>query len=165
MTGTRRKEENVGKFIKAAVAGAAAGAAGVTALNAVTYLDMVVRARPASDTPEQSVRKLSEKTGITIPGNDEERTNRVTGLGPLLGIGTGVVTGVVLGGLRGLGWRPNLLVATLTATGVALVAGNAPMTLLKVSDPRTWSATAWISDLLPHLAYGAVAGSMLHSRR
>jgi len=25
-----------------------------------------------------------------------------------------------------------------------------------VTDPRTWSAADWISDLLPHLAYGVV---------
>ena len=35
--------------------GAAAGAAGTTALNVVTYLDMAIRGRPASDTPERSV--------------------------------------------------------------------------------------------------------------
>jgi hypothetical protein len=35
--------------------GAAAGAAGTTALNAVTYLDMLIRARPESTTPGQVV--------------------------------------------------------------------------------------------------------------
>ena len=35
--------------------GAAAGAAGTTALNVVTYLDMAVRGRPASSTPERTV--------------------------------------------------------------------------------------------------------------
>lgn len=33
--------------------GLAAGAAGTTALNAVTYLDMALRGRPASTTPEE----------------------------------------------------------------------------------------------------------------
>jgi len=28
--------------------------------------------------------------------------------------------------------------------------------LLRISDPRTWSRTDWISDAVPHLAYGAV---------
>jgi hypothetical protein len=36
-------------MFKGLARGAAAGAAGTTALNAVTYLDMAVRARPASD--------------------------------------------------------------------------------------------------------------------
>src|SRR5690349_11542744 len=74
---------------RAALRGAAAGAAGTTALNAVTYLDMTIRARAASSTPEASVEKLSDKLGIGIPGEGKERDNRVQGLGPLLGIATG----------------------------------------------------------------------------
>src|SRR3712207_8614684 len=37
-----------------------------------------------------------------------------------------------------------------------LVAANGPMTVLGITDPRTWSATDWASDIVPHLAYGAV---------
>lgn len=155
----------MGKFISTVALGAAAGAAGVTALNAVTYLDMALRARPASSTPEESVRKLSETAGITVPGNDDQRKNRIAGLGPLLGIGSGVMAGVALGVARWLGLRANPVVGTLVATSVALVAGNAPMTLLKVSDPRKWSASAWISDLVPHLAFGVIASAVLRSRR
>ncbi len=36
------------------LAGVAAGAAGTTALNAVTYLDMATRARPAGSTPDDT---------------------------------------------------------------------------------------------------------------
>jgi hypothetical protein len=43
----------------------------------------------------------------------------------------------------------------------ALLVGNGPMTLLGVTDPRSWSAADWASDLAPHLAYGAVAGGVL----
>jgi hypothetical protein len=43
----------------------------------------------------------------------------------------------------------------LTTAGV-LVAANGPMTVLGVTDPRTWSATDWASDLVPHLVYGLV---------
>lgn len=39
--------------------GAAAGAAGTTALNVVSYGDMVVRGRPASSTPETIVPHLA----------------------------------------------------------------------------------------------------------
>jgi hypothetical protein len=35
------------------------------------------------------------------------------------------------------------------------------MTVLGVTDPRSWSVTDWVSDLVPHLAYGAVAGGVL----
>ena len=39
--------------------GVAAGSAGVTMLNAITYLDMAIRARPSSDTPSQAVEQLA----------------------------------------------------------------------------------------------------------
>jgi hypothetical protein len=37
-----------------------------------------------------------------------------------------------------------------------MAAANGPMVVLGITDPRTWSAADWISDVLPHLAYGAV---------
>lgn len=39
--------------------GLAAGAAGVTALNAITYLDMAFRAQPSSDSSSQAVEQLA----------------------------------------------------------------------------------------------------------
>src|SRR4051795_11606526 len=81
-----------------ALRGAAAGAAATTALNAVTYLDMTVRGRPTSSTPEQTVEKLAEKAHVEIPGDEEHRRNRVQGLGAL----TGLVAGIGVGGLAGL---------------------------------------------------------------
>jgi len=76
--------------------GAAAGAAGTTALNAVTYLDIAVRGRPSSDTPEQTVERLSQVAHAPVPGEGETRDNRVAGLGPLAGLVTGVGSGVLL---------------------------------------------------------------------
>jgi hypothetical protein len=28
------------------------------------------------------------------------------------------------------------------------------MVAMGITDPRTWGTTGWISDLVPHLAYG-----------
>jgi hypothetical protein len=50
---------------------------------------------------------------------------------------------------------------TLAAAALALVVGNGPMTALGVTDPRTWSGVDWTSDLVPHLAYGVVTGTVL----
>jgi hypothetical protein len=36
---------------------------------------------------------------------------------------------------------------------------NGPMTAMGLTDPRTWSRTDWLSDVLPHLAYGWVTAS------
>lgn len=136
--------------------GAAAGAAGTTALNAVTYLDMAARGRASSSTPEQTVQKLAEKAHVDIPGEGQTRENRLQGLGPLTGLAAGVGVGVLAGLVRAAGFRASPPVgAALTALG-AMVAGNGPMVVLGVTDPRTWSADAWLSDVVPHLAYGAV---------
>lgn len=141
--------------------GAAAGAAGTTALNATTYLDVAARARGSSDTPQRTVDKMASEVGVCIPGEDEDRANRLSGLGALLGIAAGVGTGVAFGLARSAGWRPGALQTAGLATGVALLAGNAPMTVLGVTDPREWSAADWISDVVPHLAYGIVAAGVL----
>lgn len=141
--------------------GAAAGAAGVTALNAVTYIDMVMRGRPTSDTPEQTVERLSELTQVEIPGEGETRDNRIAGLGPLTGIAAGVVPGVLIALARSAGWRPNPALEVGVATSLALLGSNGPMTALGVTDPRTWPLSSWLSDLIPHFAYGAATSAVL----
>ena len=139
-----------------ALRGAAAGAAGTTALNAVTYLDMTVRGRPTSSTPEQTVEKLAEKAHVPIPGDGDKRQNRIQGLGPITGLVAGVGVGVVVGLVRAAGYRSQPLIGTVLTTLVVLVGTNGPMTVLGITDPRTWSAVDWASDIVPHLAYGAV---------
>jgi hypothetical protein len=147
--------------VRQALRGGAAGAAGTTALNAVTYLDMAVRGRPASSTPSETVERLARSAHLDIAGSGESRANRVEGLAPLAGLATGVGLGVVLGLARAVGWRPGPVAGSLAATAVALVAANGPMTVLGITDPRTWSATDWAADLVPHLAYGAVTAAVL----
>jgi hypothetical protein len=139
-----------------ALRGAAAGAAGTTALNAVTYLDMAGRGRGTSSTPEQTVETLAEKVHVTIPGDEEKRSNRVQGLGPLTGLAAGVGMGVLAGLARAAGIRTSPLVGTALTTVGVLIGSNGPMTVLGITDPRTWSTTDWISDVVPHLAYGVV---------
>jgi hypothetical protein len=155
--GRRRRIGPVGWALR----GAAAGAAGTSALNAVTYLDMAVRGRPASSTPTDTVEKLAEKAHVPIPGEGARRANRLEGIGPLLGLAAGVGTGVVSGLARAAGLRSGPTVGTALVTGGVLVAANGPMAALGITDPRSWSAADWISDLAPHLAYGIVATAIL----
>jgi hypothetical protein len=115
---------------------------------------MTLRGRPSSSTPQQTVDKLSEAAGTKIPGDAEQQESRKSGLGALLGMVTGTTVGVGYGLLHGLGWRPPVLVGGVVATVAAMVGSNAPMAALGVSDPRTWSTSDWLSDVLPHLAYG-----------
>jgi hypothetical protein len=144
------------------VQGLLAGAAGTSALNITTYLDMALRARPASSTPEQSVQRLADTVGADL-GEGERAGNRAAGLGPLLGyaVGTGVAAGYALLTRRRLPWP----VETLALTALAMIGSAAPMTLLRVTDPRQWSAADWAADVVPHLAYGAVTAATLDQLR
>ncbi|MFY1696684.1 MULTISPECIES: hypothetical protein [unclassified Solwaraspora] len=139
--------------------GLLAGAAGTSALNMVTYLDMVGRARPASSTPERSVGRLADTLHVDL-GDEQTASNRRAGLGPLLGYATGLGAAAlyaVAGPRRAPVWAATGLLAALAMAG-----SDAPLTLLKVTDPRQWSAADWASDIVPHLAYGLVAAAVLH---
>lgn len=150
-------------FWRTVLLGAAAGAAGTTALNAVTYLDMALRARPASSTPEKTVEELSRRAGLRVPGQGDDRDNRVSALGALTGIAAGVGTGVLLGVARAAGFRPGGALTAAAATAAVLVASNGPMTAVGVTDPRSWGATDWVSDLIPHVAYAATTAAVLEA--
>lgn len=144
--------------------GALAGAAGTTALNAVTHLDMALRGRPASSTPEQTVERGAALVGLAVPGDQEQKQARESGLGSLLGALAGVGAGVSLAALRAATGRPRGVPATLGTTWVlVMVVGNGPMTVLGVTDPRTWRAVDWVADVVPHLGYALVATAALEA--
>jgi hypothetical protein len=148
--------------ISALVKGAAAGAAGTTALNAVTYVDMAVRGRPASSTPEDTVEKLAHLAGVEVPGDEQIRGNRLSGLGALSGIATGVAVGALAGLLVRSVRMPGPVLA-LVVGGAAMTGANVPMTRLGVTDPRSWGAAGWASDVVPHVAYGVVTAAVARS--
>ncbi|MEN3614320.1 hypothetical protein AAH979_32850 [Plantactinospora sp. ZYX-F-223] len=142
-----------------------AGAVGSVALNVVTYLDMTLRARPASIVPEESAQRLAEMLHIGL-GPEDRAANRRSGLGPLLGYATGVLSGAALTviGLRRL---PGPVAAGLFGAGVMLASDGA-LTVLGSTDPRRWSRTDWLSEIVPHLVYGVAAvatlGRLRHTR-
>ena len=145
---------------KGLLAGAGAGAAGTTVLNAVTYLDMALRGRPASSAPETAVQTIAGKLGLSVPGDSDTRENRTSGLGALLGIATGVGVGTALGVARAAGWRPPLGRSAVIVGLAAMLGSDTPMVLLGISDARTWSAADWLSDLAPHLAFGLTTAAV-----
>lgn len=150
-------------ILKYAGWGALAGAAGTTALNATTYLDMAARGRSSSSTPQDTVEALAGTVGAQVPGDEETKPNRLTGLGSLLGIATGVGVGTLLGSLRYAGLRLPAPLAAVAAGALAIGATDGSMAALGVTDPRTWDADSWLSDALPHLAYGTVTIATLHA--
>ncbi|MBU2668427.1 hypothetical protein KOI35_33435 [Actinoplanes bogorensis] len=145
------------------LAGAAAGAAGTAALNAVTYLDMALRGRASSKTPEQTVEAIEEHLPVSVPGDGETREHRVAGLGSLTGLVTGVGIGTAFGLLRRAGVRPPAPFNALLIGATTMAATDLSMAALDVTDPCTWSAADWLSDVLPHLAFGVVTDAVLRS--
>jgi hypothetical protein len=140
------------------LAGVAAGAVGTVALDVVGYLDMAVRARPASALPAEVAGRAAERAGIGL-GGDERAGNRKSGIGALLGYAVGVGLGAAYGVVR-----PALpdLPRPVAAAGLglaAMTASDLPATVLQVTDPREWGASGWVADLLPHLAYGLAAAA------
>ena len=119
--------------------GAAAGAAGTTALNAVTFLDMAVRGRAESETPKKTVEALADRAHVSVPGRGEELENRIASLGSLSGTVTGVAVGVAYGLARHLGVRPPLWAGALMATAAAL-AGSLSET--RCTNPLTAASRA-----------------------
>ncbi|WP_406315950.1 hypothetical protein OHA77_02935 [Streptosporangium sp. NBC_01639] len=133
-------------------AGIFAGAAGTTALDITTYLDMAVRGRPASELPARAAGELADRVGVDL-GSGEPAAGRREGVGALLGYATGLGVGALYGLLVG-DRRPPLPVAALGLSVTAMVAGDTPLTALRLTDPRDWEVSSWVSDIVPHLVYG-----------
>lgn len=137
-----------------------AGAAGTTALNAVTYVDMAWRVRGASDAPEKVVEKAAELAGHPVPGEGEARANRLSALGALSGIAVGSGVGALM---AVAGSRLPVWFGAAVTGAAAMAATDIPMKRLAVSDPTEWSGSDWLADLAPHLAYGAVTFASLRA--
>jgi hypothetical protein len=139
------------------VRGLVAGAAGTMALDAASYLDIVVRGRPPSTTPQETVKRLAAAAGINL-GEGAAADNRAAGLGALLGYATGLGTAATYAVLVRRRLRPVAGAALLSA--LAMLGSNTAMAVLGVTDPRRWSAADWVADIVPHLAYGVVAAAV-----
>ncbi len=136
--------------------GLLAGTAGTVALNATTYLDMLVRGRPPSQVPTEVARKLAEKAGFEPASGDEEdgAQSRHQALGGLLGLINGVGVGALYGLVR-VALRDVPVAAAAAGLGAAAMAGsNIPATALGVTHPTEWGVEGWVGDVVPHLVYG-----------
>jgi len=146
-------------MLREMLAGTAAGAIGTVALNAVTYGDMIVRGRPASSVPSQVAGQLIDKAGIDLSAENEEQggptaQNRQSGLGALQGFVVGLGIGTIYGVVRpGLGDVSKLRAGAVLCLA-AMAGSDVPAAALGVIDLRQMGLNSWISDLVPHLAYG-----------
>jgi len=100
-------------MLNAVLSGVAAGAVGTAALNVATYVDVLVRGRPESQVPAEVAEKIAAGAGIDLGGGDGTPTsddqqkqrqqtaqNRKSGLGALMGYGTGLGVGAAYGVIR-----------------------------------------------------------------
>ena len=144
------------------VRGALAGVAGKAALDATTYLDMLVRGRPSSSVPSEMAGRLASRAGFddAFDPDTSEGGARRESLGSLLGTATGVGVAVAYAVVtRGRGFA-RLRVAGLALALGAMVAGNAGAVAEGITDPREWGVSGWVSDVVPHLAYGFVTAAV-----
>ncbi|MFI6263426.1 hypothetical protein [Micromonospora sp. NPDC051006] len=137
--------------------GAIAGAVGTTALNVVTYLDVTLRARPSSSTPDEAAGRLARAAHLDL-GPPAKATNRRSGLGALLGYATGIGVGIGFA-LLARGRRQPLAAAGGLLGAGAMTMTDGSLTVLRVSDPRTWRRSDWLSDIVPHLVYGVATAA------
>jgi hypothetical protein len=137
------------------LSGIAAGGVGTSLLNTATYVDMAVRGRQSSSLPAADVERLSDRAGVSLGGDEQSASARKEGLGALMGFVTGFASGAAFGLVRpparSVPWP-----AAAALTGAAVMAAtDTSSAALGTTEPRSWSASDWLSDLLPHLAYGA----------
>ena len=135
--------------------GMTAGAVGTLALNAATYVDMLVRGRPPSRLPDEAAELIATMSGLDL-GTGDKGANRREALGALLGMAIGVSIGTVFAAIQGRAQLPRPVAAAGLTLG-AMSVTNLPMTGLRLTDPRAWTRADWVADALPHLAYGAAA--------
>ena len=148
-------------MLREALTGAAAGAVGTVALNAVTYTDMVINGRPESSVPAMMAGALAENVGFDLSAEGEDLDGetpqyRQSGLGALMGYATGLGVGTAYGLIRPHLGGVSRPVAGLGLGLAAMAASDIPATMLGVTDPTTWPPSSWGMDFGFHLAYGMV---------
>lgn len=147
--------------------GVAAGAAGTVALNVATYMDMTIRGRAPSEVPTQVAGSLTQAVGLDLqaeengsePVSDEEKSKakqRLSGIGALMGYATGLGVGALYGLARPHLARVSLPLAGLALGAAAMAGSDVPATVTGATDPKSWGASGWIADIVPHVIYGLV---------
>ena len=134
--------------------GVIAGAVGTCALDVATYLDVALRGRPPSDLPFRSAERLAAAAHVSLGSKKKTADNRKRGIGALLGYADGIATGAAFALVAR---RPNFAVATVALGVAAMLASDVPATVSGMTNPKEWGWSGWLSDVVPHLVYGAAA--------
>jgi len=160
------------------IAGAAAGAAGKAALDLASNVDMLVRRRPASNVPAKVADRLISGTQASLRGpvaddprppdgpdegerdEGEQPGPRERAAGAMSGYAIGLGLGVAYALVRaraGAADAPRAAVGGLALAALAMASSDVPAVATgATTNPRGWTRSAWLADLLPHAAYGLV---------
>lgn len=139
--------------------GLVAGAAGTTALDVTTYLDMVLRGRPPSTVPSDTARRLAERAGIdALDGDDQQTQHRRAGVGAVLGYADGLLAGAAYGASRSIVRAP-IAVGGVALAALTLFVGEGTAVRVGATDWSRWSTAEWLADLVPRLVYGMVTAA------
>ena len=146
-------------MLRRVLLGAVAGDTGNLTLEIVSYGDMLLRGRSASGGPAKIAGILADDFGIealsrAATGNQAD--NRRSAAGALLGYTLGVGLGGAYGLVRPILGRVSTPLAGVAVGLAAITAADASYAVTGASDPKTWTVTDWISDLVPHIIYGLV---------
>lgn len=139
--------------------GATAGAAGTMALDIVSYLDVVSRGRTPSDMPAKTAQAVAALIGFPhepAETQSEEDKNRWSAVGALMGYAVGIGVGTFYGAVRPYVQSIPLPIRAIAVGAAAMAASDMPMVRLHLTDPTKWGTADWLSDIIPHLAYGIV---------
>lgn len=145
--------------------GLIAGAAGTAALNTVTYLDMLIRGRPASSVPAKVAERMADAAGAELGESEEQADSRRSAAGALLGYGAGLTIGAAYGAIEGAVRDLPLPISGAAVGLVAMAASDVPAVAAGATDPRRWQASAWLADIVPHAVYGIVTVAVYRALR
>ena len=146
-------------WLRTVATGLRAGAAGTTVLNLVTSGDMAARGRPASSMPADLVSHVAHTLGASL-GDGDKGQARAEAWGALIGLGSGLAAGVAGSVLVRQQDPPRVVLAAVLGAGVML-ASNAPLVAAGLTDPSSWGLSGWLSDIVPHAAFGVATAVAL----
>ena len=128
---------------------------------------MAARGRASSQVPAKVAGALTQSVGMPLEAeangsehvsqNEQAKAqHRLSGLGALMGYATGLGIGALYGLARPILVKLPLPMAGLALGAAAMASSDVPATITGATNPKTWGASGWASDIIPHAIYGLV---------
>ena len=148
------------------MAGFLAAAAGEFVANVLTFGDMFIRARPASQMPTKTAARLADAAGVDFaqPGERPDKAaNRQEAAGGLLSYLVALTTAIAYAAVRQAGLRLPVPIAGLLVGAAAMAAADTTATVVGATDPKEWGTDGWLLDIASHAAYGLTVAATVEA--